>query len=222
MRRDIRLVAFDFEGTLAINRNSSIMWESLAKRFHYEKERNKMVKAFFNGDIDYVEWADGVFDILKKKGLTKKKLEDLVERDLDVMPGAELVFSELKKRKIKTAVISGGIRNIFDLFSKKYRIKPDYVSIANGIKFDRKGNMVSGWCSDMDFEGKLTVLNEICEKEKIPLKNCAYVGDYVNDLHVFKAVGLPIAINTKVGELKDVAKVVIDKKNISPVLNHLY
>ncbi len=217
----IRLVAFDFEGTVAVNKSANSSWEALAKAMGYVEERKKLVASYYNGEIDYAEWANSVFGLLVKRSLTKKRLTAIIEEDLVPVKGAEMLFGELKTRGIKTAIISGGIKNTFEIFSRKYRIKPDYLSMANELAFDRNGRMVSGTTSNLDFEGKVLVLGEICSKERIPLKSVAYVGNDMNDIHAFREVGLSIAINATAEELKKAAKVVIDKNDLSLVLNYI-
>lgn len=44
---------------------------------------------------------------------------------------------------------------------------------------------------------KLPPLRKFCQSEKIDLSECIHVGDWDNDIPVFEAVGLPVAVNPK-------------------------
>ena len=55
----------------------------------------------------------------------------------------------------------------------------------------------------------------------ISLDEIAYVGDNYNDIGAFKIVGLAIAFNSEEEEVKKFAKVIIDKKDLREILNHI-
>ena len=70
-------------------------------------------------------------------------------------------------------------------------------------------------------DAKALALKNIAKREKISLKECVFVGDYLNDMKIIKEAGLGIAFNCKHEELKKVADVVIEKKDLREVLKHI-
>ena len=70
-------------------------------------------------------------------------------------------------------------------------------------------------------DGKATALRKIAEREGLSLKECVFVGDYLNDLKIIREAGMGIAFNCQHDELKKVADVVIDKKDLREVLRHI-
>jgi phosphoserine phosphatase len=72
---------------------------------------------------------------------------------------------------------------------------------------------------------KLPALRRFCRVRNIKLSECVHVGDWNNDIPVFKAVGLSIAINPKNRSVSRNASLTIRTKNllalysrISPIL----
>lgn len=55
-------------------------------------------------------------------------------------------------------------------------------------------------------QDKITCLQALCEKHKIPLQNCAYTGDDIPDLACIEKAGVGIAVANAVPTLKSKAK----------------
>jgi phosphoserine phosphatase len=57
---------------------------------------------------------------------------------------------------------------------------------------------------------KLLGLRDYCERERIDLKRCAHVGDWINDVVVFRAVGLSVAFNPSEEEVSKAATYTVE------------
>jgi phosphoserine phosphatase len=55
----------------------------------------------------------------------------------------------------------------------------------------------------------------------INCSECCYVGDGINDISIFREVGLSIAFNATKEEVRKSAKVAIDKKDLREILKYL-
>lgn len=64
---------------------------------------------------------------------------------------------------------------------------------------------------------KLPALERYCRSRKIKLMDCIHVGDWDNDIPVFKAVGLPVAINPKNSQVIKNARLVVRGNNLMDV-----
>ena len=180
-----------------------------------------MHDAFLRGEFDYVTWIAKSISNFNEYGLTRQKLEDIIDKQTEIMPGTLELFRELDRRGIKKAIISGGIKNVYDIFAKKYDLKVDYLNMATELTFDKKGRLIGGIASNIDKNGKVTVLRGICQEMGITMQECSYVGDAPNDLSILRKVGLPVAINTQSDEVKAAAYHVIDDKDISRLIQLL-
>ncbi len=68
---------------------------------------------------------------------------------------------------------------------------------------------------------KLEGLKKYCNWLSIPLKKCVHVGDWVNDVPVFKSVGYSIALNPKNDNVKAAASYTLQTDDLLDVYHHL-
>ena len=136
------------------------------------------------------------------------------------MEGAMETLKELKRRGFKLAVISGSLNIILEKFIPDYNDFFDDVFL-NRIYFDENGWISGVEATEFDMEAKALAMKKIAEREKISLKECVFIGDYLNDMKIMQEAGLGIAFNCNYEELKKVADIVIDKKDLREVLKYV-
>lgn len=217
----IKLVSFDFEGTLVTYPPFKKSWSLINDFLGCEKEDRRFHDEYIRGEFDVATWTKKTVELYRQRGLTKRQFDELLLGKMRIVPGVLNLFEELRSRGIKTAIISGSLNNVFDLFSEKFGLEADYVNMAHRLSFDSGGRLVGGVFSNLDFDGKVTALRIGCNSFGIGLDECAHVGDEENDMALFREVGLPIAINTKNPELRAEARVVIEKDDIGEVINYI-
>ena len=61
----------------------------------------------------------------------------------------------------------------------------------------------------------------VAKRENISLKECVFIGDHRNDIPVMKECGLSIAFDPKDDELRKIANIVIEKKELREVLKYI-
>jgi phosphoserine phosphatase len=213
-----KLVCFDVDGTLIDNVKFS--WQVFHDYFEIDEDRRDKAKnKFFNKEITYLEWAEHDINLWKEKGVKK---EDFIKASsgLKLMEGALDTLDELKKNGIKLAIISGSLSIILEKFIPDYNEYFDDVYLS-WIKFDENGSISEVKATEFDMEKKADALKQIAEREKISLKECVFVGDFLNDMKIIKEAGLGIAFNCEHDELKKAADVVIEKKDLREVLRHI-
>jgi len=64
-------------------------------------------------------------------------------------------------------------------------------------------------------------LRKYCNWLSISVKKCIHVGDWLNDIPVFRVVGHSIALNSKFEKVKGAASYVLNTDNLLDVYNHL-
>lgn len=212
-----KLVCFDVDGTLVDNVEFS--WQLFHEYFQTDIHRREDARnKFYSGKISYLEWAEHDINLWKEVKATKKGFYGAMEKaGITPMSGAREAINELKKRNLKLAIVSGTLNVILE---KTY---PDYEKIFGHIYmsrliFDNKGTLIDAIPTAFDMEKKADALKQIAEKERISLKECVFVGDHHNDVKIAQAAGLGIAFNCKSDELRKVADVVIEKKDLREVL----
>ena len=217
-----KLVCFDVDGTLVDfpPNEPKFSWQIFHDYFETDLEtRQKSKKAFFDGNISYLEWAQHDIGLWKAKGAKKQDFLNALEK-LKLMNGAMETLQELKKNNIKLAIISGSMNILLEKFIPNYNDFFDDVFLSR-IYFDEEGNIAKIEPTEFDMIRKAEALKQIARREKIDLKECVFIGDYLNDIKVMQESGLGIAFNTNEEELKKVADVVIDKKDLREVLKHI-
>ncbi len=213
-----KLVCFDVDGTLIDNVTFS--WQIFHDYFQTDKHRREDAKnKFFSGKISYSEWAEHDINLWREKNAKKEDFFKAMSH-LKLMNGALGTLQELKKRGLKLAIISGSLNIILERFIPNYDEIFDDVFISK-IYFDKNGEISKVRATEFDMDAKALALKEIAEKEKISLKQCVFVGDYLNDKKIMQEAGLGIAFNCKYKELKKIADVVIDKKDLREILRYV-
>ncbi len=213
-----RLVCFDVDGTLVDNVIYS--WEIFHDYFKVDmKRRENARKQFFDGKINYEEWALHDISLWKEKNARKNDFLEAI-KPLKLMNGAIETVRELKNRNLKLAVISGSINVILETLMPYYNKYFDDVFL-NRLVFDKNGNIIDLKITPYDIDGKAEAMKTIASKENISLNECVFIGDHRNDIPVMKECGLSIAFDPKDDELRKIADVVIEKKDLREVLKHI-
>ena len=211
-------MCFDVDGTLIDNVTFS--WQVFHDYFQTDKHRREDSKnKFFEGKISYLEWAEHDINLWKEKNAKKEDFFKAMA-NLKLMGGAIDTLKELKKRNLKLAIISGSFNIILEKFIPNYNEFFSEVFLSK-IYFNEKGEISKIQATEFDMDGKALALKNIAEREKISMKECVFVGDYLNDVKIMQEAGLGIAFNCKHDELKRVADVVIDKKDLREILKFI-
>ena len=213
-----KLVCFDVDGTLVDNVTFS--WQIFHDYFQTDKHRREDArKKFFNGEISYLQWAEHDINLWKEKNAKKQDFFRAIEH-LKLMEGTMETLQELKKRGLKLAIISGTINIVLEKFIPNYEEFFDDVFLSR-IYFDEENNISRVEATEFDMDAKALALKKIAEREKISLKECVFVGDYLNDMKIMQEVELAIAFNCNHDELKKIADVCIDKKDLREILKYI-
>jgi len=132
----------------------------------------------------FISDVDGV---LTDSGMYYSNLGDEIKK-FSTYDG--MAFELLRKKNVKTAIITGENTTIVENRAKKLKI--DF--LYQGIK------------------EKLSVVEQLCNKLSISLDEIAYVGDDINDLDVLKEVGFPACPSNAVDKVKNIPKIKILNK----------
>ncbi len=144
--------------------------EKLMSKYGHLKMPEKDIKLFLT-DCDGVMTDGGMYYSEKGDELKKFNTSD------------GMAFELLRKKGIKTGIITGEITDIVKRRAKK--IKADEVFL--GVK------------------NKLEIVKNLCKKYDVSLNQVAYIGDDINDLEVIRSVGLGCSVPNAIKVVKEEA-----------------
>lgn len=227
---EIKLIFFDMEGVIFDSgfvekrpKVATSVWTILSTSLGEEarKAENISTNMWISGKFrSQLEWAEHVIEnIHRKHKLTKNRFYEIIN-NIPFMYGAEETFAELHKKGYVTAVISGGFKNQADRAAKGLGVK--HIFAGTEYFFDDKTGELIGWnILPCDYEGKVDFMRLLMHEYRFNPKDCAFVGDGVNDVPLAKEVGLSIAFNGR-KELQAVATHSINqkKKDLRAILQY--
>ncbi|MHA1280085.1 MAG: HAD family hydrolase, partial [Candidatus Helarchaeota archaeon] len=185
-----RLVTFDLDGCLTEKDDS---WAFIHRKLGVWERAKRHRKMFFNGEINYQEWAD--LDVGLWKGTSYLELSKII-RQIKIRPHIGTTIQELKNRKIRVIIISSGL----SLFADRIKREFDFDFAIANTPIVTAQNILTGECDvKVKYDDKHKVLREVLTKNLdqngIGLKDCIAIGDGENDIPLFNEVGFSIAFN---------------------------
>jgi len=182
LRRQVRLAAFDMDGTV-LEHNSS--WVAIHRHFGTEHKGAASLRLYTEGKIGYLEFMRR--DISSwPKGVMRREILEILS-GYKIRREAPGVFERLKRRGIKTALVTSGI----DILAKEVtgKLGIDYW-LANGLRFDRDGRLLPTGIGRVDPTRKDLAYLRLLSRVGIPREKTIAVGDTIYDLAFLKSAGL--------------------------------
>jgi phosphoserine phosphatase len=205
-----KLICFDMDGTLTEKDDS---WLYIHKDLGVWEQAKKHRELFFQGKINYQDWAD--LDVGLWRNTTLEKLTSIIQK-INVRPHIDEVVRELKKRNLKLLIISSGL--LFFAERIKTQFNFDY-AIANAPVVGPDGRLTGEITVKVSYDNKPLVLQKFIKALNITLKECIAVADGENDIPLFKEVGFSIAFNPKNEAIAKAASVAIRNGDLLNVLS---
>lgn len=186
-RINAKLIVFDMDSTLIQHE----VIDEMAMTFGIGDKVKLITERAMNGELNFDEALRERVALLK--GFRRSDMEDIMGR-LKLTPGVETLIREVKKKGMKTAIVSGGFRYFAENFRE--RLEMDY-AFANDLEFD--GDVLTGKVNSkiINAQEKARIVEELSLKEKISLDQVVAVGDGANDLLMLAKAGFGIAFHAK-------------------------
>lgn len=212
--KNLELIVFDMDGVLTDTISS---WKYIHDYFNTNNERS--VDEYLKGNIDDIEFIrrDAALWIENGKPIKKKKLVEILS-DIPLITGAFECIDTLKKRGIKTAIISAGL----DILAKDVgkRLGIDYI-YSNGIESDINGRLTDKCILQVRLMYKDQTVKKLARKLHINFNKIAAVGNSCFDIPMFEISGLSIAFNPGDDCVRKAADIVVEGKDLRKILPHL-
>ena len=207
-----KLICFDLDGVIFKPHN---FWIELHKVFGTFEKGKKLTEKHLHNDYGKL-----VEEVVVKlwKGRDAGPYYDLVD-SLEYNKGVKEVFDFIRKNKMISAIVSSSSIDAAKRVKRDFKV--DYI-FANKLVI--KDGKVSGefvWPIGAGKENKARIIRELCKELKIKTEECVYIGDSDVDIEAFKEVGLSIAFNSDLDELKKAAIFVVESRNLSDILKYI-
>jgi phosphoserine phosphatase len=203
------LIIFDVEGVLLNAEYLPVLAQSFGP--NKEKEIWDITKQGIRGDID---WEEGLRKRVNAlRGISYEECLN-IGRNLEIMPGAKILCSALKKAGWKMIAVSGGFTLITDRLKRELlldRIYSNELIFCDGKLDDLKMNVTSD---------KARAVNSVIKEWGIQREDTVVVVDGANDLKLFAIAGFTVGF-CPVDIVKEKADAIIEIRDLTLLLNLL-
>lgn len=204
----IKMVFFDLEGTLIQNRdraNDGSLWGRIPLELGPEAmaEDERLYAKWNNGGYsNYVAWCDESMESFRKHRLTKKVFRQLLD-EATMRDGIKEVVTELHRRGIVTAIISGGFHQQAAKIQLLLGIRHAFAAVQ--VYWNTDGTVASWNSLPADNQGKVEFVELMRKEFNFEKEECAFVGNGKNDVYIAQHTGISFAVPDAHQKLKDVA-----------------
>ena len=209
MLRPIRLVIFDLDGTLT---QIDSLWRHIHDAFGTWDQGKLTSQRYMHGEISYKEWAET--DARSWAGVSMSEIRKVLD-GVQYTVGAKEVFEELRRRNVKTAILSAGLTILADKALRD--LKADF-ALANELRTN-DGHLTGEIVVKVAVDNKVAMIDEIAGVFNVPLHEVALVGDRYFDLS--KPECLKIAYKPKDDIAKQTADVIVLDDDMRTILQYL-
>ena len=197
-----KLVIFDLDNTI-LNGDSDYSWinflinENYVDKHEYEKRNQYFYNQYYEGNLDYDEWAE--FALSTMKGKTPFDLEELLSKFLSTV--IEPMINIYALRLLHNHHHDNDIMLLASA-TNSVLVEP----IARRLGFENivatEVEIIDGVYTGKVYgrpalgQGKLTKVEEWAAQNNIKdFKDAIFYSDSINDLPLLSEVGVPIAVN---------------------------
>ena len=194
-------LVIDFDRTLTIGkseRDDDITTWQILKRHLPNTAQNRYCELFdkyrpleIDRKLTYsdaVSWWENTLKLYIKHRINLKKVEKNFISKVSIRPGAKGLFCLCKKASVPTIILSAGIKDVINLWTKTFQIKPTLV-LSTKLEVNSNGDIV-----DWEKDSLIHVLNkkemghaELSRiREKRP--NIILIGDTMEDADMVEGV----------------------------------
>ena len=206
-----QLVVFDMDGVLADTESS---WTYVHRHFGVNNDHS--LRAYLDGEIDDWEFIRRDIDLWRKKdpALSMDSVRRILA-DVPTMNGAEEVVVELRRRGIRTAIVSAGI----DLLAQRLAVELEMdMFFANGFVADCAGRLTGEGVLNVRLAEKGEKVRMVADLLDIGREEVVSVGNSRFDTPMFDASEIGIAFCPIDDEVREKADVVVEEKDLRAIL----
>lgn len=182
----IRILFSDLDGTLVEEESS---WRLVHRFLNTDHIAAKALERFSKGEINYEEFVKHDVN-LWPKGLPKSFFEYVFSK-VRIRPSARNLFKQLKELGIKRVIVTSGLNVLAERICRELEADE---CVSNEMIFNEKGLFTGSVIVNVNPSNKARILEDICKKYSIPLKDSVAIGDTEYDESMFRIAGLSILL----------------------------
>ena len=148
------------------------------------------------------------------KGTRIDILYNCLKEQINIRPGAKILFRTFKKLLGKTAIVSGGFTFFTEAIGKEISADFNYANILEFEENRLTGNIIG---PVLNGERKGQILTNLCKTLNIDHSKSLAVGDGNNDINMVSIAGLGVAFQGS-KKLNKRAKIILENSNLSAIL----
>ena len=189
-------------------------WVMVHKAFGVSNEAS--LRAYLNGEFDDAEFIrrDAALWLRQKPKIRRADFEAIFATP-PFMPGVERTLSELHRRGIETAIVSGGVDVMAENVARRLGIPR--VS-ANGFVYDAGGHITGEGVVRTPLNDKALPVMRFAAELGIPLERVLAVGNSLPDIAMFDVAGRSIAFHPEDDYARDHATWTVESGPLDQVL----
>ena len=202
----LKLVSFDLDGTIL--RGHMLDYAKIPEVLH--RKIVEYDELFFGGKLGYEEMLQVEFGLFR--GMKIDEIAPEVEK-LPLVKDLHTTIQRLRSAGVRTVILTDNLSFAVEPLRKLgfHDIIASEAETLNGALTGRMKLLTN----------KLVGLREYCRQHGIELTSCAHVGDWTNDIVVFRAVGLSVAFNASEESVSRAATHTVNSDSLLDVYNAL-
>lgn len=209
-----RLIIFDMDGVLTKAESS---WVAVHDHFGVNNEAS--LNLYLERKIDDMEFMrrDIALWKAKKPDICRRDIEAILSR-VEFNPNVKPLFKEIRRRGLRTAVISGGI----DVLAEKVQktLQCDFIA-ANGLEYDPDGLLTGEGVLRVPVMNKDLVVKDVQKLFGMTRSDTISVGNSLVDAQLFRESDIGIAFNPDDDTVRNAASVVIESDDLLEIIRYL-
>ena len=208
-----KLIAFDMDSTLI---NIECV-DEIADAVGRKAEVAAITEAAMRGEI--TDFKDSLRQrVALLKGVTVAHMEEVLNKRLQLNPGAEKLVKACQAAGMKVLLVSGGFTFFTDHVRDRLGIDWTRSNVLEVLNGELTGRMVDQeWGDICDGEEKRKMLLQTCAHMGIEPTQAIAMGDGANDLPMMGVAGLSVAYHAK-PKVREQAMVAIEEGGLDRLL----
>lgn len=188
----LELILFDMDGTIVQYNNSPYQssWDALGEVIGKKEEWDRLLQYYVHRPHEYKDWFEA-----NCRDLEGLQVAEVLQKLLPVpyTPGFLAFCAELKRKNIRTAIVSNGIDIIASEIQREAGID---VVLANELHAV-DGYFIGTGTLHVHIAEKGKAVQRVLSQQGISREQTAYFGDHFNDIPAWNEVALPLGMNLK-------------------------
>ena len=191
----VKVIVFDFDGTLTRTTNNYSSWQLIWLYLGYTLDDcGRYYRKFMNNELSHQEWCDITADAFIKKGLTTKDMEEIA-KEVTLINGTMETLKIIKEKGVKLYICSGAMDDMIDYVLKDNKSLFEEEPACNKFSYDKEGKLKSIKGTKYDFEGKEDYIRKVIAENGIEPEECLFVGNSDNDIWAHKSGAKTLVVN---------------------------